>query len=69
MPWAPPVWVQPQIGVLVRVLVQVQPQIGVLVRVQPQSGVQVQVQVQVQLEPARPRSQPRGADRHRRTTP
>jgi hypothetical protein len=65
MPWAPPVWVQPQIGVLVRVLVQVQPQIGVLVRVQPQIG----VQVQVQLEPARPRSQPRGADRHRRTTP
>src|SRR5882757_11509162 len=47
-PWAPPVWVQPQIGVLARVLVQVQPR--------------VQVRVRVRVEPARPRSQTRGAD-------
>ena len=54
MPWAPPVRVQPM-----RMLVQVQ------VRVQ----VRVRVQSRARLEPARPRSQPRGADRHRRTTP
>jgi hypothetical protein len=56
MPWAPPVRVQPM-----RMLVQVQVQVQVRVRVQSRA--------RARLEPARPRSQPRGADRHRRTTP
>jgi len=58
MPWAPPVRVQPM-----RMLVQVQ------VRVQVRVRVQSRARARARLEPARPRSQPRGADRHRRTTP
>src|SRR3984957_8599307 len=51
MPWAPPV--------------RVQPQMRVLVQVQSRERAQAQAQAQARLEPARPRSQLRGADRHR----